>query len=261
MIRIQVRLPGPLAACLLAAGLVFAAQPAGADVLPSETFVSIVGDDANDCTAATPCASVSGAIAKTNPGGVVRLLNVPAPGQITIDRSITILGSDHVLRASPGSFTPAISIAAGSTGRVTLKGIILNNTAIGGPGIYVTSAANVLIEDCAINSASIGLFVTTLGQTVVMVKNTTFSRNDVAVKVDAGGTPVNRVLLDNVQIFDSQDTSLSANHANSNIVITRTTVAGSLVKDIAVTNGGTVTSYGNNVLRGAGNPTGLLALE
>src|SRR2546423_12742450 len=41
----------------------------------NRTFVSAIGDDANNCRHVTPCKTFTGAISKTNPGGEVDVLD------------------------------------------------------------------------------------------------------------------------------------------------------------------------------------------
>src|SRR5215510_686548 len=90
---------------LLALCLLFAA-PAQAQL--ARTFVSSLGNDANDCQRLTPCRTFQGAHDKTLANGEITVLDPGGYGAVTITKSISIIndgvGEDGVL------------VSAGATG-------------------------------------------------------------------------------------------------------------------------------------------------
>ena len=66
--------------------------------LPSQrTFVASYGSDLNpNCNLALPCRSFNAAIAQTNPGGEVVILDTAGYGPMVITKSIKIIGPSGV---------------------------------------------------------------------------------------------------------------------------------------------------------------------
>src|SRR5499427_9857088 len=84
--------------------------------LANRTFVSGSGNDANPCSLAAPCRSFAGALAQTNPGGEIAVLDTAGYGAVTIAKAISIVNQDGVeagVTATGGA--DAITINAGAT--------------------------------------------------------------------------------------------------------------------------------------------------
>ena len=62
----------------------------------NRTFISVSGDDANNCRRATPCKTFAGALVKTNSGGEIDVLDSGGFGPVTITKAVTIDGSGVV---------------------------------------------------------------------------------------------------------------------------------------------------------------------
>jgi hypothetical protein len=125
-----------------------------ANAQATRTWVSGVGDDANPCSRTAPCKTLAGAISKTAAGGEISILDPAGVGALTITKSITI-NSDGNLGGVLVSGTPGITVAAGPTDVVILRGIsfngLLNNgTNSGTNGINFTSGALLVVENCSI---------------------------------------------------------------------------------------------------------------
>src|SRR3954454_21727166 len=60
------------------------------------TWVSENGNDANPCSATSPCKTFAGAISKTVIGGEIDALDDAGFGTVTITKSITIDGGGHL---------------------------------------------------------------------------------------------------------------------------------------------------------------------
>src|SRR2546426_371024 len=79
----------------------------------NRTFVSGVGDDANNCRRVNPCKTFAGAITKTNPGGEIDVLDTGGFGVAFVNKSVTIDGGGFVA-GSLISGTNAVNVTAGS---------------------------------------------------------------------------------------------------------------------------------------------------
>src|SRR5262249_54412423 len=75
------------AAATVAALLTVAGQ---AQAQANRTFVSGQGSDSNPCSLAAPCRSFAGALAQTNAGGEITVLDSAGYGTVTINKSVTI---------------------------------------------------------------------------------------------------------------------------------------------------------------------------
>src|SRR5438045_4016837 len=79
--------------------------PAQALALPSRTWVSGVGDDANPCSRAAPCLTFQHAHDTTAAGGEINCLDPGNFGQVIINKSISIVCDEetgHILVPSNG---------------------------------------------------------------------------------------------------------------------------------------------------------------
>ena len=195
---------------LVAAGTAVAA--------PSQrTFVASYGlDSSANCNLAAPCRSFNAAIAQTNPGGEVVILDTAGYGPMVINKSLKVIGPSGVyggisVTGGASGITTGIVINAGDTDEVTLRGLDVSGVpGAAGPfpnlGIDVQNAAAVHIE-----KSSIGNFTqdTSACVNVAVAKTTRVYLVDSFVRecnvgVSANGTavPTNRasVILDNTRV-------------------------------------------------------------
>ena len=123
----------------------------GVGASPIRTFVSVIGSDANPCTFALPCKSVQHAHDVVAAGGEVRLLDPGSYGLLTITKSISILGDGHGGIAAQSGAT-AITINAGASDRVNLRGVVIEGFGTGQSGISLTSGGSLNIQDSVIRN-------------------------------------------------------------------------------------------------------------
>ncbi len=99
------------AAITLAFSVPLSSTPAQAQFF--NTFVSGAGSDSNPCTRTQPCLTFAGALAQTNAGGEIDVLDPGGYDPVTINKAISII-NDGVgtvgVRALPGA--DAITIPA-----------------------------------------------------------------------------------------------------------------------------------------------------
>lgn len=130
------------------AALLVASLPGHATI--QRTFVATSGVDANPCTLTLPCRSVAAAIAQTNPGGEVIVLDSAGYGKATITQSVSLV--------APSGIYAGVSVFAGDTGvtinapdaTVLLRGLTINGQG-GNYGVEIQAAARVRIESCVIS--------------------------------------------------------------------------------------------------------------
>jgi len=117
----------------------------------TRTWVSVNGNDANDCSRANPCRTLSGALAKSTAEGEIDILDSGDFGSVTIDKSISVISPSDVLGGIQTSTGNAITISAGPSDRVVLRGLTIEGLGAGLTGIKVLAAGSVQVENCTIN--------------------------------------------------------------------------------------------------------------
>jgi hypothetical protein len=139
---------------IVAVGLALAAAlpAAPASALNARTFVSGHGNDANPCNFSGPCRTFAGAYAKTAPSGEITVLDPAGYGPLTITTALSIVndgvGEAGVILIAAGN---AITITAGSTDAVSLRGLSLDGGGTSGTaGIVFNSGASLTVQNCVI---------------------------------------------------------------------------------------------------------------
>jgi hypothetical protein len=233
----------------------------------SRTWVSGVGDDANPCSRTAPCKTFAGAISKTAPAGEINCLDPGGFGAVTITKAMTIsctVGGSGVSIAGTNGIL--IDLATTEPGDVTLKGLDINGGGSAGnslAGVYVKTSGNLTIEDCTIygfqntSSTGYGVYVAGPTGTHVLIENTRIRDNNVGVYVAPLAAP-NSVTIDHSVIEANITTSLSV-VTGATVNLARSLLAGA--PTAIFYNGGSVVSFGDNVLRGGGSPTLTLPLQ
>src|ERR1700757_2337335 len=101
-----------------------------AEGLANRVFVSArSGNNANSCdTIATPCQTFAGAVVQLNPGGEAIVLDSGGYGAVTITQALTIEAPPGVLAFVHPSFGDAVTVNAGASDTVVLRGLVLNGS-------------------------------------------------------------------------------------------------------------------------------------
>jgi hypothetical protein len=221
MFRTIVRLSLVVAATAAAA---FASSAYGA---AQRTFVASYGLDANPCNLALPCRSFNAALAQTNPGGEVVILDTAAYGPMTITKSVKVIGPSGVYGGisvlGGAASTTGVVINAGDTDDVTLRGLDITGVPGTPPlpliGVDIQNAGAVHIEKTSIgnfpedNGACIQMTTT---KTVRLYVVDSFLRHclvGIAANGSAVSTSRSGVFVDNTRI----ERGFNANPASSSI--------------------------------------------
>jgi hypothetical protein len=156
--------------CAIAISLFVLLQAGFAQAQSARTWVSGAGADTGGCTRAAPCATFAFAYAATSAGGEIDVLTGGDFGPLTIQHALTIADDGagtggiippnlnvNIVPNTPTNSGNAISIQAGSTDAVVLRGLSLNG-ATNGPdtGIAFTSGGSLLIDHCKIQGFQSG---------------------------------------------------------------------------------------------------------
>jgi hypothetical protein len=207
-------------------GLMLATAPAKALNLVS--YVSLfTGSNANTCSSpSTPCASIAGALAKTEPGGEIKCLDNHLDG-FTIDKPITIDCEAPGTLIYSFSGTPAIIVnlneATYPNGAVTLRNLSINgllgNGAAppGSDGIRVIGGgAAVHVENVTIQGfAQQGIDFAPSSTVDLFVRDTIISNNQGGgIVVAPSGSAGARASLSNVRLDKNGASGLSVTKAS-----------------------------------------------
>lgn len=193
----------------------------------TRTYVSNSGDDANDCSLATPCRFFSGALPKTNIGGEIVALSDGEYGSILITKSVTLMAAPGVhaaLGRNVNEDVVTVNIRAGGT--VVLRNLYISRIASGGVGILVKSGATLHVEGCTVArfTGNSGLGISILSGTAKTYIKDSFIRDN-GTGIFAGG----RVLIDNTRIENNNSTGTGFGvgvPAGAKVTIRNSTVAG-----------------------------------
>jgi len=238
------------------AGLAFQASPAAAQA--TRTWISGVGDDVNPCSRTAPCKTFAGAISKTAANGEINCIDPGGFGGVTITKAIT-LRCDQVESGVLVAGTNGIIINAGANDKVVIDGLDIEGLASSGNstnGINILSARDVVVRNTSIRGFTAagtgnGIVVNGANQIALTVEHSFIFNNNVGILVSSsGGNGAAR-------IYDS----VIAANANAGVRVTgtgnRIEISGDKIirtpKSIEILSGGTVSSYGDNVLSTGGD--------
>ena len=117
----------------------------------NRTFVASTGNDANDCSRATPCRNFAAAILQTNAGGEIIPLDSAGYGPtLNITKAVSIVTPTGIYAGMTTVAGAAISVNAPGA-IVVLRGLYLN--ALGGlQGVVVTDVGRLYIENSVVNA-------------------------------------------------------------------------------------------------------------
>ncbi len=140
------------ASCFVATGV--AALPV------QRTFVASYGNDANPCSITLPCRAFTAALAQTEGGGEVIVLDSAGYGPVVVGQSVSIIAPPGVYAGisvpASGNLTGVLIATAGVN--VVLRGLTINNTG-GNYGVHMTNGSELVIENCVISNFNTGVLI------------------------------------------------------------------------------------------------------
>jgi len=121
------------------------------------TFVASTGSDANPCSRTAPCRTLQAAFNAAASGGEVVALDSAGFGSnLSINKSISIIGPPGIYAGITVFSGDGIDINAGAGDTVTLRGLTIVNQSSGVNGIVFTTGAALYIESCIVNGFNPG---------------------------------------------------------------------------------------------------------
>ena len=222
------------------------AAPAAAQA--TRTWVSGVGDDANPCSRTAPCKTFAGAISKTATNGEINVLDPGGYGAVTITKSISIISTTQAGVLVSGTNGIIVSVPDGSN--VVLEGLDIEGLNTGLNGVHLLSGRT-MIRKCTIrNFSQAGVNLVGTNARVV-ITDSVLLHNNIGLNITTPGAP--NFAAVQATIIDLSMASATQISGGSTLQLSTTTLSGS---PASITNsGGTVISYGNNIIRNAGSPT------
>ena len=162
----------------------------------TRTFVSGVGNDADPCSRTAPCRTFAGAFNKTAPSGEISVLDPGGYGGLTINKSISINGEWGGEAGSlvAGAGVNGITINAGATDRVNLRGLYVQGVGSASNGIRYLAGGSLHIQNTVVqgfraSTAGGGnaiLVAPTSGNLVLDLDNVLLVENGDAANAGAG---------------------------------------------------------------------------
>ena len=229
----------------------------------TRTWISGVGDDANPCSRTAPCKTFAGAISKTSTGGEMNCLDPGGFGALTITKAISIVCGQSGLAGVLVSGTNGIVVNAPSS-RVILDGLDFEGLGSGLNGVSISAATLVIIRNSTIrNFTGFGVNMAAATGTPaprVLIQNTLITGNTGGgINVQGASSAINDAEVLN-SLIDTNTTFGIQVVGPSTLVLSASVVTGQ-PNSIITSSGGSVISYGNNVLRNTGAPTSTLPLQ
>jgi hypothetical protein len=236
----RIALPGAIG-LLLALGLHVA--PAQAQL--ARTFVSSLGNDANDCGRPTPCRTFQRAHDNTLGNGEITVLDPGGYGAATITKTISII-NDGVGEAGAlvsGGFT-GITISAGVNDKVSPRGLTIKGIGFGGGnGIVFNSGKSLTVENCAIRNltsvsgvalSGIGIQFVPNASSGLAVSNTLVADSSFhGILVAPSGSGTVNAVFSQVETYNNAGTGIFVKSSTNSTGTTNATV----VDSVAANNG------------------------
>ena len=206
-----------------------------AQALNARTWVSGKGVDQAGCgPIATPCRTLQFGHDQTNAGGEIDVLDSAGYGNIVITKAITIIADGTVAGVLAQPNNDAITINAGQSDAVILRGLTVEGQGAGAYGIRLNSGGSLTIADCVVQNfgaeAGTGILIgPQSGTSTVLVSNTTTSYNAyVGLWFSPGGSGAANLQFDRIVATNNQFNiaiNTFSTTAQSTASITNSTVA------------------------------------
>jgi hypothetical protein len=152
------------------------------------TFVSALGNDANNCGRTAPCRTLAHAISVTNPGGEVLVLDSGVFEPIIIDKSLTVVAAPGIHAEIAVGDGDGVLVNAGDKDTVILRGLTIDAERIGVDGIRFLHGGALYVESCVVNgflNTVAGRGLAFLSPGVLEVKDSIFRGNRVGIQVQS----------------------------------------------------------------------------
>ena len=183
----------------------------------NRTFVATTGADTGTCPNTAPCRSFAYAITQTNAGGEIAVLGVAGYGAVTINKAISITNDAGEAGVTTSTNGDAITISAGPSDVVNLRGLTLVGGGVGTNGITFTSGAALNIQNTIIGGfTNNGIAILPSAGSLINVSDTVIFGNGAnGVLVEPSATATNQMLFERVQALGNAGTGFLMFGSNS----------------------------------------------
>jgi hypothetical protein len=155
----------------------FASLPAQAQQR-ARVFVSVNGNDANPCTALSPCKTFQRAHDAVLAGGEISVLDTGGYGTLTITKALSIVAVGVEASIAIPSSGTGIIINASASDAINLRGLIIDGAGLGQTGIALIAAQSLVIENCVVrNLTSSGIALAPTSTSNITVSDTVVADN------------------------------------------------------------------------------------
>ncbi|HWX40288.1 MAG TPA: right-handed parallel beta-helix repeat-containing protein [Blastocatellia bacterium] len=197
----------PSRAIWLALGsFLFVAVFASASEAQQRTFVSGLGNDSNPCGRTAPCRTFTQAISVTNAGGEVVVLDSAGYGAFAITKGVTVQAPPGVYAGISVFSGNGISINAGGTDTVILRGLTVNDQGSSGAGIDFSTGGMLYVESCVVSGFTTSTGISCHGGGKLEVKDSIVRGNGTGISVFG----LSAVAVDHVRLEANQNSGLVA---------------------------------------------------
>lgn len=136
----------------IAAAVMTLAFTSLAQAQSAQTFVSAqTGNDSSDCSLANPCRTFTRALVQVQAGGEITALDSGDYAPFTINKAVSVQAAPGVYAGITATSGTAVSVAAGSSDVVVLRGLTLNGM---GATFGINAGGTVHIKNCVVNGFS-----------------------------------------------------------------------------------------------------------
>jgi hypothetical protein len=186
------------------------------------TYVSGAGKDSNPCTASSPCQTLQAALTLTLAGGEIFVLDSANYGAVTINKAVSITseGASAGVLASTGT---AITISAGPSDVVNLRGLDLDGGNAASVGIQFSSGASLNIQKSSLRGfTNMGINFAPNAPSTLVVSDTIVNANGKnGILVSGTGTNALSAMLSRVTA-SRNGVGIYANGASVSVTMTDT---------------------------------------
>ena len=182
----------------------------------ARVFVASYGNDSNPCTFGSPCRNFQQAVTVVDPRGEVTAIDSAGFGPISINKSVTITSPDGIEAGIvPPTGGTAITINAGVSDAIFLRGLTIDGGGIGATGIQFNTGQSLTIDNCVIKSF-VGQYPggtalnfvptasTTLGVAQLSISNSVLSNNASYGAVIKSGPEYTKAVVSHAQLNNNQ---------------------------------------------------------
>jgi hypothetical protein len=230
---------------------------------PGRTWVSGNGNDSDSCSRSSPCRTFDAAIRRTAENGEIDVLDPGSFGPVTITKGIKIDGTS-VAGGVLASGTNGIVVNAPANATVILRNLSINGGFTGPTttrGLRFLTGGTLIVDHCEIygfTQRNVSVELSVNGSFFMNDSNVYSGLSNGIVVLPAGGAPIIRVVLNNVNVHDNTNFGVFAG-AGSSMMVSNSRITGNGLAGLAAdqSTGRTVVDTESTIIYG--NGTGIQA--